>query len=135
MTESSLSFTIGDFCSSVSGWCDSPAEPHHLMEFQERVERRLDERTGHQPNVQGEQENPYSEVGNSIVDRLLLRKLPFHVSRTRRDEAVLTHLIAGNSLSKSFDESRYLRGIFPLIHEPSGGTLLQQCLGFLLDLF
>ena len=45
ITESSLSFTTGDFCSSVSERCDKPAEPHHLVKFQEGVERRLDRRT------------------------------------------------------------------------------------------
>ena len=41
----------------------------------------------------------------------------------------------GNSLAKSFDEFRYIRGIRPLIHEPSHAALFQQRPGSRLDLF
>ena len=44
ITESSLSFTTGDFCSSVSEQRNKPAEHRYLMKFQEHVERRLEGR-------------------------------------------------------------------------------------------
>ena len=58
-----------------------------------------------------------------------------YVSRTRHKEADLTHLIMGNSLSKSFNESRHLSGIPRLIHESSCRPFCQQFLRSLLNLF
>jgi hypothetical protein len=49
MTESSLFFAAGDFCSSVSEHHDKFAEPHHLVKLQKSIEGRLDVgRTDHQ---------------------------------------------------------------------------------------
>ena len=79
--------------------------------------------------------NTHGEIGDSVVDRLLLRYLSSHVSRTRHNEADLTHLVIGNSLSKSFDESRHLSGIPRLIHELSRRAFRQQFLRSLLNLF
>ena len=58
-----------------------------------------------------------------------------YVSRTRHKEADLTHLVMGNSLSKSFNESRHLSGILRLIHESSRRPFCQQFLRSLLNLF
>jgi len=44
ITESSLFFTTGDFCSRLSEQYDELAEPHHLVKFQEGIERRLEGR-------------------------------------------------------------------------------------------
>ena len=66
---------------------------------------------------------------------MLLRYLSSHVSRTRRNETDLTHLVMGNSLSKSFNESRHLSGIPRLIHESSRRAFCQQFLRSLLNLF
>ena len=70
--------------------------------------------------------SPHSEIGDLVIDRLLLRYLPICLNHIRRDKVVPTHLIVGNSLSESIDESRHLFGILPLIHEPGRSTLLQQ---------
>ena len=64
-----------------------------------------------------------------VIDCLLLRNLPCGVSRIRCNESVLTHLIAGDGVSESFDKPRDLSGIPPLVHEPSNFALFQQCLG------
>ena len=46
--ESSLPFTDGDLCSSVSQHRDEPIGLRYLVEFQEHIERRLDKKVGHQ---------------------------------------------------------------------------------------
>ena len=76
----------------------------------------------------GKPENTHSEVGNSVVDRLLLRYLSYRVSRAGYKKPVLAHLIVGNSLPKSFDESRHLSGICRLVHEPIRRAFRQQFL-------
>ena len=76
----------------------------------------------------GKLENTHSEVGNSVVDRLLLRYLSYRVSRAGYKKPVLAHLIVGNSLPKSFDESRHLSGICRLVHEPIRRAFRQQFL-------
>jgi len=50
MMESSLSFTDGDRCSSVSRCNDDLAVLPYLMKFQECTERRLDKRVGFHRN-------------------------------------------------------------------------------------
>ena len=66
----------------------------------------------------------HGEVGDSVVDRLLLRYLsyrePYSVLKT-----VLTHLVVDDSLSKSFNEFRHLPGIPGLVHEPSQSAFCQ----------
>ena len=66
----------------------------------------------------GKPENTHSEVGNSVVDCLLLRYLSYRVSRAGYKKPVLAHLIVGNSLPKLFDKFRHLSGICRLVHEP-----------------
>ena len=83
----------------------------------------------------GKPGNAHSEVGDSVVDRLLLRYLSCRVSRTGLKKPVLAHLIVGNSLPKSFDESRHLSGICRLVHEPIRRAFRQQFLRSFLDLF
>ena len=85
--------------------------------------------------VRDESEIYYSEVGDLIIDHLLLRHLSSCVSYTCSNQIGLTHLIASNSLSEPFDESRNLSGIAPLIYEPSCCTFFQQFLRSLLNLF
>ena len=63
--------------------------------------------------------SPHSEIDDSVIDRLLLRYLSRFVSRIRHNKTVVAHLVVGDSLSKAFDQSRYLFGILPLIYEPS----------------
>ena len=86
-------------------------------------------------NNRNSSEDYYGEVGDLIIDRLLLRYLPSRVNHTRRDQTVLAHLIMNNRLSKPFDESSNLSGIPPLIYEPSCHSFLHQFLRSLLDLF
>ena len=126
ITESSLFFTPGDFCSSVSECRCELVEFYYLMKFQKGVEGSLDERTDCQRKKIDKSESPHSEVGDLVIDRLLLRHLPFCLNRIRRNRIAHIHLRVGNSLSESIDESCHLFGILPLIHEPGGDTLLQQ---------
>ena len=79
--------------------------------------------------------NPHSEVGDSVVDRLLLRYLSPRMSRIRCNEAILAHLIAGNSLPKSFDEPRHLFRIPRFVHEPGHRGFFKQFQRLLLNLF
>jgi len=73
MTESSLFFTAGDFCSSISEYRDNLAGRHHLLKFKESIEGRLDDETDHQHNLEkNKPENTHSEASDSDVDRLLL---------------------------------------------------------------
>ena len=65
-----------------------------------------------------EPENAYSETGNSVVDRLLLRYLPSCELGSMRQQ-IIAHLIVGNRLSKLFDESHHLFGVLTLIYEPN----------------
>ena len=83
----------------------------------------------------GKLENTNSEVGDSVVDRLLLRYLPCRVSCTGYRKPDFAHLIVGNSLPKSFDEFRHLSGICRLVHEPTRRAFCQQFLRSFLDLF
>ena len=76
-------------------------------------------------------ENPHSDVGDLVIDRLLLRYLSFCVSHTGRSKIVLAHLIVDYSFMKPFDESRDFSGI---IYKPSNFSFFQQLLGSLLDL-
>ena len=80
-------------------------------------------------------EDHYSEVGDLVIDRLLLRYLSSRVSHTRWNQTGFAYLVASDSLSKPFDESRNLSGIAPLIYEPSCRSFLRQFLRSLLDLF
>ena len=79
--------------------------------------------------------NPYSKVGDLVVDRLLLRYLSPHISHARCNKIVLTYLIVGYSLTESFDQFHNLSGIIPLIYEPGNLPFCQQFLGSLLDIF
>ena len=56
----------------------------------------------------------HGEVGDSVIDRLLLRYLSCRESYSMQ-KTVLTHLVVGDSLSKSFNEFRHLSGIPGLI--------------------
>ena len=76
-----------------------------------------------------------SEVGDSVVDCLLLRYLSCRVSRTGYKKTVHAHLIVGNSLPKSFNEFRHLSGIRRLVHKPIRRAFRQQFLRSFLDLF
>ena len=69
---------------------------------------------------------PYSEISDSVVDRLLLRYLLFHVNRTRHNDPVPAHLVVGDRFLKSFDKLHHLFGIPALIYEPSHTTLCEQ---------
>ena len=117
--ESSLFFTDGDLCSNVSQYHDEPIASCYLVEFQECIERRLNKKKSVISVKGGKKlEITYGEVGDSIVDRLLLRYLSCRELYSVL-KIVLTHLVVDDSLSKSFDEFRHLSGIPSLIHEPS----------------
>ena len=79
-------------------------------------------------------ENPHSDVGDLVIDRLLLRYLSSRVSHTGRNEMVLAYLIVNYSFTKPFDESRDFSGITPLIYKPSNFSFFQQFPGSLLNL-
>ena len=66
----------------------------------------------------GKLENPYSEMGDLVVDRLLLRYLSPRISHARCGKTALAYLIVSDSLTKSFDKFRNLSGITPLVYEP-----------------
>ena len=83
----------------------------------------------------GKLEAPYSEAGDLVVDRLLLRYLSTRISHARCDKIVLAYLIVGYDLTKSFDQFHNLSGITPLIYEPGNLPFCQQFLRPLLDLF
>ena len=57
------------------------------------------------------------------------------MSRTRSNKTALTHLIVGNTLSKSFDKFHNLSRISSLIHEPSRCAFCQQLPRSTLNLF
>ena len=69
----------------------------------------------------------HSEVGDSVVDRLLLRYLSCR-ELCLMLKTVLTHLVVDDSLSKSLDEFRHLPGIPGLVHELSRRAFCQQFL-------
>ena len=115
--ESSFFFTDGDLCSSVSRHRDEPIALHYLVEFQEHIERRLDKKLVISVKGGKKMENPHGEVGDPVVDRLLLRYLSRYESYSVK-KAVLTHLVVDNNLSKPLNELRNLSGIPSLIHEP-----------------
>ena len=119
IAESSFFFPAGDFCPGVSEHHDGLTEMRHLMKLQEDIERRLDERTDHQRKERAKLENPYGEIGDLVVDRLLLRYLPSRISHARCSKTVLAHLIVDYNLTKPFDEFHSLSGIASLIYEPS----------------
>jgi len=50
----------------------------------------------------------YREIGNFVVDGLLLRDLLLHVSNTLRKNPVVAHLVVGDRLLESFDEFHHL---------------------------
>ena len=75
MMESSLSFTDGDLCPSVSQYRE-PIALRYLVEFQEYVERRLKQKKSVISMKGGnKQESPHGKVGDLVVDCLLLRYL------------------------------------------------------------
>ena len=74
------------------------------------------------------QEITHGEVGDSVVDRLLLRYLTCRELHSMQ-KTVLTHLVVVDSLSKSFNEFRHLSGIPNLIQELSRRAFCQQFLG------
>ena len=70
-------------------------------------------------NNRSKPENPYSEIGDLVADRLLLRCLPSRISHACCGKTFLAYLIADYSLTKPFDEPRSLSGITSLTYEPS----------------
>jgi len=55
-----------------------------------------------------EPKTTYCEIGDSVVDGLLLRDLLLHVSNTLRNNPVVAHLVVGDRLLESFDEFHHL---------------------------
>ena len=80
------------------------------------------------------QESPHGKVGDSVVDRLLLRYLSYRELYSML-KAILTHLVADDSLSKSLNEFHHLSRIPSLIHEPGRRAFCQQFLRSPLDLY
>ena len=96
------------------------------MKFQESIEGSLDGGTIISVKDRDKSENAYSEVGDLVDDRPLLRYLLYCEGRIQRNKPVLAHLIVGNSLLKSFDESHNFSRILPLVYELSCCTFRQQ---------
>ena len=79
MAESSLFFT-GDICSDIGQSHDAFRILHNLVKLQQCIKRQLGE--GLFINIMdgGTPGNPYSEISDLVVDRLLLRYLSLSVS-------------------------------------------------------
>src|SRR6266478_6290106 len=72
MMESSLFFTDGEFCPSVSQYRGKFAVLRYLVELQKHIKRRLDKGEVINVNDRSKPVNPHGEIGDSSIDRLLL---------------------------------------------------------------
>jgi len=133
MTDSSLSLTREGFYPMVSVCCNDQNAVDYLPKLQERIERRLEKRIG-QHRLQRQSRTHYCEMSDLMVDRLLLRYL-LPCQRCSTQDAMVTHLITDDCLPKPLDESCHDFRILPLVCETSDGTLCQQFLGQLFNLF
>jgi hypothetical protein len=103
----------------------------YLLELQQCIERRLEKWVGH-TNSGDKLEQPYREMSDLTVHRLLLRYLPF-LSTTLDAEGNNDHLIANDGLSKPLNESATTLESSPLsanramaLFASSSGTILRS---------
>ena len=93
---------------SVIDHCGELAELHHLVKYQRVSKADLTKELYISIKCRNKMGDVYSEVGDSNIDSLLLRCLPFCESYSRCNRAFISHLIPGNGLPESFEEPRHL---------------------------